>query len=502
MYKKFFVLTIIILSMSTVFLLSCNKIEKNPTDEIIPSENEAETNETQSETVSGLYSDGLEGFDFDGYTVRMLTGYGTFGETKNLDIAEETGETINDAIYKRNREIEERFNVVLTEIGDPSVFNVTTLVSTSVKSGTDAYDLALMIDRDAFNLICSGNYFYSMEELPYVNLDNPWWDQNARKMVSIGGKLYFTYGDESLPYFEYMCLLVFNKDIVDSFDLENPYELVRNGKWTIDKMYEMAKSVTADLNSDGIYDDNDRIGVLEMSNYYYPSFWISDNVLFVDKDDDDIPYFNVPGNERMFAIMEKLYDYAQGDSTFSLFREKRTKYTEEDEIMATAKIFADGEVLFANSSIKMLTDLRSAFTDFGIMPYPKIDEVSPGTAYGARITGAMPIVVPITNPNPERTSVILEALSSGSKNHVIPAYYDIVLKNKAIRDVESEEMLDMMYNNRYIDLGDTLYMQVVRDKYTALYSSNKNTFVSTTEKITSLVQKQIDKSVETFGNSD
>ena len=463
---------------------------------------DAPQNDENAGTKTIFYSDGLGDFDFGGYTVRMLTGYGTFGETKTLDVEEENGDTINDAIYRRNREIEERFNVLLTEIGDPSIFNVTNLISRSVRSGDDAYDMALMIDRDAFNLVCSGNYFYPMDELTHVNLDNPWWDQNARRMVSIGGKLYFTYGDESLPYFEYMCLLVFNKDMIQAHGLANPYELVRNGKWTIDKMYEMAQAVTADLNGDGIYDDNDRIGIIEMDNYYYPSFWISDNVLFIDKDENDIPFFNVPGNQKMFAIMDKLYDYAQGNSVFNFFRQKRVKYTEPDHIMATAQMFTGGDVLFANSSIKMLTDLRSAFVDLGIIPYPKLDEAHPGAAYGARITGAMPIVVPVTNPDPERISVILEAFSCGSKNYVIPAYYDIVLKNKAIRDVDSEEMLDMMYNNRYIDLGDTLYMQAVRDQYTALYTANKNTFVSTTEKIADSVQKQIDKSVATFGNAE
>jgi len=496
MYKKIFIFALILTLLCGLFI-ACQSSGDNSKDENKPANDISPTDETDKPGPK-VYSDGLEGFDFGGYTVRMLTGYGTFGQTNTLDVEEETGDTLNDAIYKRNRKLEERFNVTLTEIGEPDVWNLTGMVQRSVRAESDDYDMVLMIDREAFSLVCSGNYFYPMEQLPHVNLDNPWWDQNARRMMSIGGRMFFTYGDESVPYFEYMCLMVFNKDMLKDYALDDPYNLVRNGKWTIDKMYEMAKKVVTDLNSDGVYDDNDRLGIIGTSSYYYPSFWISENILFIEKDENDIPYFNVPGNQKMFTIMEKLYDYDQQNVMLNVTR-GRTKYTQDGNIIASTKIFAEGEILFANSSVKMLADLRSSEVDLGVLPYPKLSEVPAGTDYGTRITSAMPLVIPVTNPDPERASVILEAFSCESKNIVIPAYYNIVLKNKAMRDIESEEMLDMMYNNRYLDLGDTLFMEAVRDPYSDLYTKNLNTYASLTEKIEANVQRQIDKAVDTYG---
>ena len=48
--------------------------------------------------------------------------------------------------------------------------------------------------------------------------------------------------------------VVFNRDLIDSEGLEDPYELYRNGEWTFEKLTEMARKVTRDTDGDGIID--------------------------------------------------------------------------------------------------------------------------------------------------------------------------------------------------------------------------------------------------------
>jgi hypothetical protein len=48
--------------------------------------------------------------------------------------------------------------------------------------------------------------------------------------------------------------LVFNKKLIQDHALENPYEIVHNNRWTLDKMIEMTRGVAQDLNGDGIMD--------------------------------------------------------------------------------------------------------------------------------------------------------------------------------------------------------------------------------------------------------
>ena len=54
--------------------------------------------------------------------------------------------------------------------------------------------------------------------------------------------------------------------------------------------------------------------------------------------------------------------------------------------------------------------------------------------------------MPTNASDPERTEIILEALSAESRYTVQPAYYDISLKGKYIRDEECADMLDIKTN--------------------------------------------------------
>ena len=65
--------------------------------------------------------------------------------------------------------------------------------------------------------------------------------------------------------------IYFNKDIVTECGLENPYELVYNKEWTVDKFISMAEGATADLDGNGKITNNDRRGV----SYDETSKWIS-----------------------------------------------------------------------------------------------------------------------------------------------------------------------------------------------------------------------------------
>ena len=85
----------------------------------------ADTNETTDTTTAASTSDETTSYapelpdeDYEGYEFRILTrieGWGIYNN-ENLVVEEENGEILNDAIYTRNRTVEERFNINLTQI--------------------------------------------------------------------------------------------------------------------------------------------------------------------------------------------------------------------------------------------------------------------------------------------------------------------------------------------------------------------------------------------------
>ena len=103
------------------------------------------------------------------------------------------------------------------------------------------------------------------------------------------------------------------------------------------------------------------------------------------------------------------------------------------------------------------------------MPYPKYDEAQKD--YYSRIEGCEQTCIPTTNvADLEMTGVVLEAMASDSAQHLVPAFYDVMLKSKHTRDNESEEMLEIVFGNRIFDWGDTVYCPELRDGPVSLYS--------------------------------
>ena len=68
--------------------------------------------ETTEEDVRRAVSDNVPEFDFGGAEFRTITQDST---ANDIWVKEETGDILDDAIYARNRTVEERFNIVCKE---------------------------------------------------------------------------------------------------------------------------------------------------------------------------------------------------------------------------------------------------------------------------------------------------------------------------------------------------------------------------------------------------
>ena len=71
--------------------------------------------------------------------------------------------------------------------------------------------------------------------------------------VNIGPYRYFAVGDLN-PFYDYISVLLLNKQIVEDNTIENPYQIVYDNRWTFDKYMEFAMGVTTDLNGDSKLD--------------------------------------------------------------------------------------------------------------------------------------------------------------------------------------------------------------------------------------------------------
>lgn len=432
--------------------------------------------------------DDLGEFDFDGYTYRVLSvKYDPAASFTLFDTQTINGELLNDTLYKRNREIEERFKIVFSASEDTYANNYKKLQN-SVNSNSDEFDMIQVINRNAFSAGLAGQ-LADVEDMKYLNPEKDYYLKDINDQLSIAGKQFFYYTEESLHTFERPNCLVYNKDIAENYNLENFYELVRNGKWTLDKLYENAQKVSADLDGNGVYDAEDQYGFIGTADYMFASLYNGAGELTIRKGSDDIPYFAAISSDRFATIIDGILNQLNGGSHIRLH--DQSKYTQ------TVEEFTANKSLFAATVVGRIATFREMESDYGLLPYPKFDEAQ--DRYYSRVIDGWLHVVPSTNPDPERTSVIMEALASGTARLFIPAYYENYISLRALRDEDSVEMLNLIKDTRIMDLGECPWYSNVRVKYSKdLLLKQTVQLASLNASIDTAVGKLIEDAVKTL----
>lgn len=445
---------------------------------------------TAAETRDPLLDD-LGEFDFGGYEYRVLSVTYDPNSYFTLFDSEENGEVLNDALVKRNREIEERFNIKFVASESSYSENYKTLQNT-VSAGEDAYDMIQLINREAFASAIDG-LLMPYSEMTHLNPEKDYYLHDVNEQLSINGKQVLLYSEECLHAFQSAIVILYNKSIAEDYKLGGYYDLVNDGKWVLDKYFADSRLVCTDMNGDSVWDNNDLYGTAIGTDVYFASIYNSAGELTIRKDKDGIPYFAAGTSEKMADIFDMVLN--ELNSSEHLHIVDRNSFT------APVTFFSQNKSLFTATSIGRMIPLREMENDYGLLPFPKYDENQ--DEYYSRMVDGWLHVVPITNPDPERTSVILEALASASARYIVPAYYENVFQGKILRDEESIEMMEIVRTNRIIDLGELPWIHTVRAQYSdQIFHYQSAQFASLNAKIEPLIEAEITKSLEALENID
>jgi ABC-type glycerol-3-phosphate transport system substrate-binding protein len=284
--------------LSLLNIISCGKSE-TPT---VSTEPQNVSSDTETEK---LLTDGLPDTDMKGFSFNLLhhdNTWLTWAKTQ-LSAEEENGELINDAIFKRNSYIEERFNCKLNLATTDQTAKV---FKSLVMSGSTDYDI---IFQYGLNVLGNIDYLADFDNIPHLNLDDEWWNPNATDVFRVGDKQLAIAGNLTLSYLSGATTFVFNKEIYSDIRIKDDiYKLVDDGKWTTDKFYDISRQAARDLNGDSIIDTSDLIGITGSAKGYYNTLIIGACFKYVDFDKDHKPYFNMPGNEKMINFFQKIVD--------------------------------------------------------------------------------------------------------------------------------------------------------------------------------------------------
>jgi hypothetical protein len=435
----------------------------------------------------GLWKDDLGDFDFGGYEFNFMTRTVDFFNC-DIDYEEITGEVLEDAIYERNRRIEERFNITFKNIKTYD----SSKARNSIKAGDNAYDLIMTRNPDAFTIFAQEGLISGLDTMTHINLDKPYWDMNLTNDLSVANKRYFAVGAFNLSAYDFVHVLIFNKKLLFEYGMSSPYEMVKNGTWTFDVFEQMSKDATRNLTGGDKMTKDDAYGFLFAPKQILPGFWIAAGLKSISKDSGDIPY-SMMGTEKFLEVFQRTYEMTWDNNSWFVTT------AGENVPPDLLRMFQNNQALFMDCTFFYLSSFRNMESDFGILPYPKYTEQQ--EKYYSRMEGCELFFAPITAPQEslDRSSVILEALSSDSAKSVVPVYYDLALKTKFTRDNESAEIIDTLFENRIFDLGDTAWCDKVRDPiFAEMFKKNNRDLVSKLDSVNRTIDTLITKTVDAF----
>lgn len=381
--------------------------------------------------------------DFDGYTMRILAISDEAWAITDMDVEELIGEPVNDAIFTRNRQIEAALNITIQEI--PGAWAPHDMLRRAVMADSDEYDVMFAHASSGAPLATQGLYL-NLRDISAFNFDQPYWDQGALRSFELMNRLYFTTSDSNLMTNDAIWVLYFNKRIAQDMQLADPYQLVRDGQWTVDAMLSMARAAAIDLDGDGVFGVEDQWGIASHGLAFMMFFTCLDERL-VRLDNNGLPFLVEP-NERFIAAYAQVRNLM--DSTAGVYLGAGA-LPGADFAHATTP-FMNGRALFCAEVLGWSRTFREMTEDFGILPHPKLDEHQP-THLNATANTVPIMAIPITNPDPERTALFMDVMTALSATTVTPAYYTISLEGKFARDEDSVEMLDIIRANRVYDLA-------------------------------------------------
>ena len=441
--------------------------DKTP-DSVVEGTDTVETTESLVEALD------VKTADYGQYDFRVLSaGNQAFND---FQFEEESTLPLDNAKYTTKLKVEEDFNITITQDitkkyssgGGPGFL----AVSQQANSGDVNYDLCLIAGYDVSVLAYNG-YLYDMHSIDSLDLTKSWWDQNATESLAVNDVVFFTTGDITVSDNSTAFCLLFNKVLLKDYGLDSPYDLVHDGEWTIENFGKLVKSVSEDLNTDGIYDGSDRYGLL---------VW----------DDSIVGMVNAAG-ERCCTIEDgqiKLTFYNENtlsalEQYSAIAYDKQHAITyQRDKSIKVMDMWQNNQGLFWTTLIYNIPNIREMESDFGVLPYPKLNEQQEEYYTCIAPYNSQFICIPLIQNDVERTGVIAEALGYYGQKITLPALYDVTLVGQSTRDEESESMLDIIFQNLIYDIGYyyqigpynkklILQLQEFNSNFTSMYDTYK-----------------------------
>lgn len=370
-----------------------------------------------------------------------------YAEDGSVDSTGGSAQVLNDAVLNRNKLLEENcnltFDTIIKATGDMS-----TAIKNEATTGTgDFHIIDYKMGNGTTSEALSGT-LHDWESMG-IDVDKSWWDSGTADFA-LRGKVYFMTGDVNFCDDNFTYVLIFNKDMQKKYEntIPNPYQTVLDWEWTLDYFNSIIQGISSESSGDGVWDENDTYGFVTTYEF--------GNTLFIGS---DLRYIK---NDRtmdtpelaMDSGLEKALDVLDKSKTI-FWKNNATFMSPPGEEGKGLSCFKEGRALFYSEIASYLTKLSSEMdTDYGILPIPKYDKAQQYyRTWSYSGASCLSITSAIKEADEVTVGKIVQWYAMLSSENVKPAFYDVMLTSRNVRDEESRQMLDIIFQNRVYDMA-------------------------------------------------
>ncbi len=408
---------------------------------------------------------GYEDLSFGGQKF-VIAGYkdAADGYDTEREVYSEDTDTIADGANTRTITVEKLYNCDIEFVGaeTPNQF------LDAANAGGDPVHLLCAKYAHASVAYNGANYnLYGMG----IDLTQPWFNQNYVNSMTLttptGDKLYGVTGDFSLWNNLSMIVLLFNTDVYDTTVKEKMdvdiYQLVREGKWTMDIWMEMIALGTYDANGNSSIDpaEGDIVGYLHANSITLYNLHKASGLKLIERE-NGVFKFAMPGQaEQWSLVIDKAHEVLK---TYGTVVYSYTKAEQEA---------ASGKCLFHAQIIQTLENdvMKNSDVKFSIVPFPKVTESQEGyhTAVEQHL---MTYSVPTSVANIDEVADFFTVYAAHSTGILRPAWVN-AYAYEYLSGTQSAEMLDIVLDSRDYDPG--YYMFAWQGEVHDIIDSGNNT---------------------------
>ena len=348
------------------------------------------------------------------------------------------GTVINDAVFERNTLFQEYCNLKFVLI-PATVEAYNTTLTKGIQTGTKDFYITSQGGSDTAAVALQG-YLYNYLDLD-IDYNHEWWDQGTLNFA-LDGRVFFMNGPFNTIDDDCTYIIAFNKKLQKEHQVANPYQTVRDMDWTMEYMNSIISNLSTD-NGDGTWNEMDTYG-LTATSVISTAFFYGAGMKYVDNSlEKDVPELIL--GDKLDRVTEVM------DITRKVLHDNYSTH-----VSIGMEIFINDRALYGFEVVNYLRALNAQMTsEYGVLPVPKYDKAQEQyySFSNASVGTTLSIPTSVAQLNMDLFANTLEMYCLLSQKLVKPAYYEVTLMTRNIQDLDSAEMLDIVFQNRIYDLA-------------------------------------------------